>query len=33
LQGGERESSELFNKLIRSSVREAFWQRKCPLSR
>jgi len=26
LQGGERESSEIFNKLIRSSVRQAFWQ-------
>jgi putative transposase len=26
LQGGERESTELFNELIRGSVREAFWQ-------
>ena len=26
LQGGEREASELFNELIRGSVREAFWQ-------
>lgn len=26
LQGGERESSELFNEMIRGSVREAFWQ-------
>ncbi len=26
LQGGERESAELFNELIRGSVREAFWQ-------
>jgi transposase-like protein len=25
LQGGEREASELFNELIRGSVREAFW--------
>lgn len=26
LQGGEREATELFNELIRGSVREAFWQ-------
>jgi hypothetical protein len=26
LQGGERESSGVFNELIRGSVREAFWQ-------
>lgn len=26
LQGGERESTELFNQLIRVSIREAFWQ-------
>lgn len=26
LQGGEREASELFNELIRGSVRQAFWQ-------
>jgi putative transposase len=26
MQGGEREASELFNELIRGSVREAFWQ-------
>jgi transposase-like protein len=26
LQGGEREASELFNELIRGSVRVAFWQ-------
>jgi len=26
LQGGEREASELFNELIRGSVRAAFWQ-------
>jgi putative transposase len=26
LQGGEREASELFNELIRGSIREAFWQ-------
>ena len=26
VQGGERESTELFNELIRGSVREAFWQ-------
>jgi hypothetical protein len=25
LQGGEREASELFNDLIRGSVREALW--------
>jgi len=26
LQGGEREATELFNDLIRSAVREAFWE-------
>jgi putative transposase len=26
LQGGEREATNLFNKLIRGSVRQAFWQ-------
>lgn len=26
LQGGEREASELFNEVIRGSIREAFWQ-------
>lgn len=26
MQGGEREASEVFNELIRGSVREAFWQ-------
>jgi len=26
VQGGGREASEVFNELIRSSVREAFWQ-------
>ena len=26
LQGGEREATNLFNELIRGSVRQAFWQ-------